>query len=793
MGSRRESMLPGVELDEYLRSTDASSRKHILDVTGNESAVSDTFLEDVNEICFVTGRIIYPHFRLHSYQYDSIKWFVSRWYVAYFSDIDNTSRNTLNSGILGDDMGLGKTIQMECVIIAKIVASRLYQMGALSNSPTTTVADADKALHSRYARARRDYDLSSSEILDVMKAVKLRPDTLSIFLPSSIVFVPSDAIAAQWTKELHATHLDSLFEKVKLSLAQLHNLGSSDANRTRHLIVFATMRVLNEPRTSPLFQFVTNHEWGHVIFDEAHRLKSDRGKTHNRALDFLSNLSPMSDRNQHMYFLTGTPMQNNLDEFTALLDILGYEVDLKTDMDPECIRKLINKIMLRRVVEDVGLKVPKLEYVSMVKDSLSRAPEASEAGAPFLDKWQVRLLDHLKQTRTQKRGGIVNTMNSEMIKVFQMSNVNQNRISLPDNEVAADRKSVPMYSDTVLKIILDRRRGSVLVQTVAQTLMPRNEQARADAIAQLDELHAMGRGDKTRFTTPILGDFGRDHVLHLLRNEDYEEAIRYVTRMATGLRKVIVFTNYTKEAMFLERRISICQKELYIGEKKGNLMEFIDGMADVLIISLVCGSEGLNLQAGRTIIMSKCSYNPMTEIQGLNRSHRQGQVDDVYAFIINIDDPLRCEHRKQVIARSKIGMINKIVGASDKCLQHSLSRYSLLGEDSETENDEEDDEDGDGEVKKKRRLAPRTAKNTVHHLLRAPSSHWVAKLLHMYNAQPPPSRPLVMTPWCDMTSLEMFKHLLDMYPCPPAPEPLPPIQDASLTSLGIFLHALRPS
>lgn len=101
--------------------------------------------------------------------------------------------------------------------------------------------------------------------------------------------------------------------------------------------------------------------WRVGIFDEAHRLKNKASK----AAEVLQTFQI-----EHKVLLTGTPIQNSLDELFALLNFLqphrfySREVflkdygNLKRSEDVEKLQALLKPLMLRRLKEDVEKSIP---------------------------------------------------------------------------------------------------------------------------------------------------------------------------------------------------------------------------------------------------------------------------------------------------------------------------------------------------------------------------------------------------------------------------------------------------
>ena len=89
--------------------------------------------------------------------------------------------------------------------------------------------------------------------------------------------------------------------------------------------------------------------WDRVIFDEAHHMRNRSTRVHRSAAALHT---------EHMWLLTGTPIQNSLSDIRGLCRLLGLSDAYLRDASnlPGALRKL----MLRRTVEDVGMSLPPL-------------------------------------------------------------------------------------------------------------------------------------------------------------------------------------------------------------------------------------------------------------------------------------------------------------------------------------------------------------------------------------------------------------------------------------------------
>lgn len=115
--------------------------------------------------------------------------------------------------------------------------------------------------------------------------------------------------------------------------------------------------------------------------------------------------------------------------------------------------------------------------------------------------------------------------------------------------------------------------------------------------------------------------------------------------------KSIIICHYQQEMDIIHNAIFKAFPKLNIAEFSGGMnlsarekcvRNCMEGKVDVLIMSILCGGVGLNLQIFNKVYTLSPDWNPANEIQAFARCHRIGQTRDVevYKIVINEEDSM---------------------------------------------------------------------------------------------------------------------------------------------------------
>ncbi|KAG8213895.1 snf2 family dna-dependent atpase [Butyriboletus roseoflavus] len=390
-------------------------------------------------------------------------------------------------------------------------------------------------------------------------------------------------------------------------------------------------------------KFFRRVEWDCIVFDEGHVLKNFQSQRYQALLKFEA---------RWRLLLTGTPLQNNLQELVSLLNfilpnLLGETMDslraiFKTKGDAKVAllsqerisraKKMMTPFVLRRrkdqVLKDLPQKTERIEWCAMTElqrsiynDALQRStktilevdsntPSTSGASTPN-NTVQLGKKKPAKTPRTKDK------------YAENSSNV------LMELRKAASHPMLfrKLYTDQILtsitKLLLKeadfRKRGAVF-QYVKEDM-----EVMTDAELQF---FCQGYKSTRKYVQDEKCFLDAGKVTVLLRLlEDY----------AQQKRKVLIFSQFTQildilQAILKQKTIKylLLTGSTAVDVRQSLVDEFTeDESIPIFLLSTKAGGMGINLTAASVVIMFDQDFNPHNDRQAQDRAYRIGQKRDV--------------------------------------------------------------------------------------------------------------------------------------------------------------------
>ena len=145
--------------------------------------------------------------------------------------------------------------------------------------------------------------------------------------------------------------------------------------------------------------------------------------------------------------------------------------------------------------------------------------------------------------------------------------------------------------------------------------------------------------------------------------------------------KVLVFSQFTRflrsaTAMIESLGIEIAYLDGTTKDRQGAIERFREGEASVFLISLKAGGFGLNLTEADYCILLDPWWNPATEAQAVDRTHRIGQTKNVMVYRLVAKDTI--EEKVMAMKAKKAALFDDVIDSGE--LSHGgLSAADIRG------------------------------------------------------------------------------------------------------------------
>ena len=316
-------------------------------------------------------------------------------------------------------------------------------------------------------------------------------------------------------------------------------------------------------------------EWRYLVLDEGHRLKNHSGKCYQLLLQLTYD---------HCTLLTGTPIQNNVEELWSLLHLLHPRVfnDLPGFLERfgnidnvetlQSLQKLIHPFLLRRKKNDVETSIAAKEE-TIIEVELTRIQKTY---------YRALLHENASTLLQQITGGSLPSLLNLMMQLrkvcnhpFLIKGARENIEEQIKNKMPPDTDP----EDIELEALIDASGKMILIDK----LLPKLQ----------------NDGHKVLIFSQMV------KVLDII--EDYL------------IRKDLTFERIDGSVPENEREAAI--------ERFGNNQD-----AFIFLLCTKAGGVGINLTAADTVIIFDSDWNPQNDVQAQSRCHRIGQKREVKVY-----------------------------------------------------------------------------------------------------------------------------------------------------------------
>ncbi|GAB5364464.1 hypothetical protein AAMO2058_000972700 [Amorphochlora amoebiformis] len=348
---------------------------------------------------------------------------------------------------------------------------------------------------------------------------------------------------------------------------------SEISSRSRNVVLTTYETVTATPN-------LANLPWRLIIVDEGHRLKNHESKL-SRVLGRF--------RSSSRYLLTGTPLQNNLNELWSLLNFLMPKVFCSMDNFDEWFAKPLKEAGLQNEALSLEEKCLVLDrFHRVLRPFLLRRLKADVVKIPAkiervvncpLSSWQRLLYERIqnKATRELHQGSLSTLKNT----VMQLRKVVNHPFLIRD----------PWIENEYPPRSLLRSSGKFVMMS---------------------------------------------HILHRLFHAGHRVLVFFQTTKVIDLFEDFLEEDFAGlQWLRLDGAVSHSSRAEMI-----RMFNRKDSKYSLFLLSTRAGGVGLNLQSADTIILFDSDWNPMQDLQAINRVHRIGQKKTVLALRLVTESPV---------------------------------------------------------------------------------------------------------------------------------------------------------
>ncbi|XP_043720018.1 chromatin structure-remodeling complex protein SYD-like isoform X3 [Telopea speciosissima] len=347
--------------------------------------------------------------------------------------------------------------------------------------------------------------------------------------------------------------------------------------------------------------------WHYIIIDEGHRIKNASCKL---------NADLKLYQSSHRLLLTGTPLQNNLEELWALLNFLLPNIFNSS----EDFSQWFNKPF-----ESGGDNSPDQALLSE-EENLLIINRLHQVLRPFV----LRRLKHKVENELPEKIERLVRCEASAYQKLLMKRVEENLGSI----------------------------GSVKGRSVHNTVMELRNICNHPYLSQLHSEEVDTLIPK-HYLPPLIRLCGKLEMLD-----------RLLPKLKATDHRVLFFSTMTRLLDVMEdylhwKRYSYLRLDGHTsGNDRGALIEEFnrpDSPAFIFLLSIRAGGVGVNLQAADTVIIFDTDWNPQVDLQAQARAHRIGQKRDV--LVLRLETVWTVEEHVRAAAEHKLGVANQSITA----------------------------------------------------------------------------------------------------------------------------------
>lgn len=366
---------------------------------------------------------------------------------------------------------------------------------------------------------------------------------------------------------------------------------------------------------------IHNLKWSRIIFDEAHHLRNKNTGSFVGASQLKSRIK---------WFVTGTPIQNKINDLYSLCGIFGMPREFYRKTENHSVIK--KELILRRTKNHVDIRLPPLEVNHVLIP-------VEEFENPIFDELHSILpLDLEKKIDPDEEE---NDASSEDIEDSDINEIiiKTKKLSIGKEPFVPESKLFTRLYDTILPAFMKARQLCIYPPMLQKTIH--------DNKRLIENSRDLSTYYKCSVDTKKL-----------------DTLISFIRRRREN--KKIVFCYFKREIDYVSSQLTefnIQNNSIDGRTSLGRKNSIIKKSPEVLILQIQTSCEGLNLQQYSEVYFTSPHWNPAIESQAIARCHRTGQTKEVnvFKFIFTSSNFRSIEEYILLVQKYKNNIANKIL------------------------------------------------------------------------------------------------------------------------------------
>jgi superfamily II DNA or RNA helicase len=406
-------------------------------------------------------------------------------------------------------------------------------------------------------------------------------------------------------------------------------------------------------------QTLRNSRWDLVIADEAHKMSAYAYETKERTkIDKTARYKVgevLSDRSEHMLFLSATPHKGDEENFRLFLDLLRPGFFAKTELLQESVERKENPLFIRRLKEDMK-----------TFDGKPLFPPRHVKTAPFrLTNQEMRLYNEV----TSYIRNYYDQAKEKRHIAFAMV-ILQRRLTSSVHAILSSlqrrKTKLQEYLQYPDKIAQQEEEYREVAELTEEEIADLPEEERDEVEQKLEEMTIARNIDDVEREVDGLNSLIEQ--AERVKEQELESKLQKlrddILAQLDG-RKLLIFTEHKDTLFYLEERlkqwgysVTLIHGGMHLDARIKAEEEF-EHESQIMVATEAAG-EGINLQFCSLMVNYDIPWNPNRLEQRMGRIHRYGQDKEVYIWNLIAQDTREGQILEKLFA--KLDRMQKALG-----------------------------------------------------------------------------------------------------------------------------------